>query len=170
MKIILFIVHHTLLYIYAKTIALIYYIKYSNKMLDSHEYEKYINKKREYDYTVCNLDSLCNYFRRRKGYKLDGYKGLFHHYNSDEEFYLSGYDCEDVAWRAKRKLEGLGYQTQVIGMIGEKVNSWHYDLIIDDVDEYYLFNYGKLITGGSIKECLDKKYKDEKYIWWRCYW
>jgi hypothetical protein len=142
-----------------------------------------------------NLDELCEYFQNRKAYKNEG---LFHHYNSKEEFFLHGYDCEDVAFMAQKKLRELGYKTQVIGIMGSKVDSWHYDLIIIEeefieqflgnnmiynrvyYDKYYMFNYGKKIKGNSIQSCIDQLstykvnneyvYPLNKTVWWRCYW
>jgi hypothetical protein len=189
-SILLSIFHHTLLYLYARVNQFVVWMDYIHDIqTDQKKAELYQEQVRKWN-DIENLDELCEYFQNRKAYKNEG---LFHHYNSKEEFFLHGYDCEDVAFMAQKKLRELGYKTQVIGIMGSKVSSWHYDLVVienhlynDGIgnlyleEQFVLFNYGKLIKKKRLKKCIDQLntykvnneyvYPLNKTIWWRCYW
>jgi hypothetical protein len=159
---------------------------------DADVFEKYLEAVYKWD-SIKSLDELCSYFQNRNAYKNEG---LFHHYNSKEEFFLHGYDCEDVAFMTQKKLSELGYKTQVIGIMGSKATSWHYDVVYKIQSEgvicdyptgykyikdiYMMFNYGKSIESETEKGCIDQLstytvnneyvYLKDKTIWWRCCW
>lgn len=104
---------------------------------------------------IKDLGELCNYFRDKFKYSYDGYKGIFDHDNSRLEFFMRGGDCDDMAVYAKRKLKEFGYKpVRVFMMSGEDLKSGHMDCFFEIDNKYFLFNYGRLIEGTDLGNCI----------------
>lgn len=170
-------VHHFLRPLWNVPLSLIYLFFYwLYTVVDSQAKETYKQNKSTFD-KIKTMDELIYYVRRIYTYKWDGPKGLLDHHNYPHEFFSEGGDCDDVASYVHQKVKEFeGYKPTIIGLSSNQKGSWHYDCIIKDttINKYYLFNYGKIISGNSIKECIDNISWDlfpvGKTTWWKCIW
>ena len=109
-------------------------------------------------------------------------RGLLDHDNWPLEHFMYFGDCDDCI-HVMASLRKMSLEVYRIGMIGEKLNTWHYDCVIKgydmiwNEDVFYLFNYGNLVRGICIDQCLDKLsrmygwkdlYKYETMSYWKC--
>lgn len=176
-KILMFFIHHFIRPIWITPIGLIYGLIYFFKIFTNKEnIKKYYDNKNSFN-SVKSIDDFIEWWntRFRNSYKYDGYKGLLDHYNMPFEFFMNRFDCDDAALYPHIKFKKLGYESQMIGLMGAKIDSWHYDCVVKiKENEYMLFNQGYCIYGSSIKECLDKLSAQwsifKTYIFWRCFW
>lgn len=177
MQILMFIVHHTFRTLWSMIIGLIYAVAYWFIHFKSHSWKE--NKKKWDEIEL--LPDLILFFSDVYQYKWDGKGGLFDHDNSIWEFLVNFGDCDDAARFAAKKLRKLGYKARRVGFFCLKTKSWHYDCmftgVVDDgKTHYYLFNYGKVLSGKTKKEVLQEFYKnwsnypEGKTVCWQCYW
>lgn len=119
--------------------------------------------------------------------------GILDHDNWALEYFVFWGDFDNVN-HIVTALKDKKYYAYRIGIIGDKINTWHYDCIIeiskiieplnyklhigfDREIKYILFNYGNIIYGSSIEDCLIKlseskslpiKYNPETMSYWKC--
>ncbi len=176
-RILMFFVHHFIRPLWAILIGLVYGLIYFFKVFTSKENKiKYYDNKDSY-YLVKSIKEFIAWWntRYRGKYKSDGYNGLLDHYNTPIEFFMNTWDCDEASVYPHIKFKSLGYESKMIGLLGKKITSWHYDCIVKlKEDEYMLFNQGNCIYGKTEKECLDTLSSRwsifRTYIYWRCFW
>lgn len=176
-KFLMFFVHHFIRPIWILPIGLVYYIIYFFKVNTNLENKIQYNKNKTLYNNIKTLQEFIDWWNNnyRGTYKWDGYKGLLDHNNSNYEFFLNAWDCDDASTYPYYKFKKLGYKSIMIGLLGEKITSWHYDCIVEiDKDKYMLFNQGSCIYAKSIKDCLDMLSSRwdifKTYIYWKCFW
>ena len=130
----------------------------------------YKANKSSYDSIKC-LSELIYYMKFKWSYKYDGVKGIADHDNTPIEFFTKmGSDCEDVAIYAKKKLKVFGYKPVKIFMKGKGLTSSHMDCYFEMDGKGFLFNYGYLMEGKNLDECMKRlgenwiTYKDAIYF------
>lgn len=176
MQTIMFIIHHTVRTLWSMIIGFIYAVAYWFIHLRNENYKR--NKKKWNEIKL--LPDLIQFFNEDYHYKWDGKGGFFDHDNSIWEFFVNFGDCDDVAVFAAKKLRKLGYKAYRVGFFCWDTKSWHYDClfagIVDGKTYYYLFNYGKILSGKTKKDVLQAFYRswvnypENKTVCWRCYW
>lgn len=114
----------------------------------------YHANKNEFD-NIKTLEELVYYFTYRYQYNYDGYKGIIDHDNLPIEFFMDWGDCEDVAHYAKKKLKKIGYKPVRVFIKGTGLTASHFDVSFEKDGKIYLFNYGSLIGGKTLKDCMD---------------
>jgi hypothetical protein len=117
--------------------------------------EMYITNKKIYD-EIHSLDYLILFFKNKYKYKLDGMLGLFEHDNPKFEFFTNFGDCDDMSFYSFKKLKELGYKPVRICMIGKSIISGHMDCYFEKNGLGYLFNYGNIIKGTNLEDCMSK--------------
>jgi len=161
---------------------------YSNKTLT--DMSKYYQK--NYNYKFDGFGKFVEWLKKQQVYYLtekkrsnkllsilikifSAIRGILDHDNPKVEYFLSGYDCDDCEY-IKEALEDE-YDIIKIGMIESKIQTYHYDCIIEIQNyignKYILFNYGNLIYGDSIQDCLKQLCKEYNWDpndlkWWKC--
>lgn len=109
--------------------------------------------------SLASLSALKTWAKTIYKYKWDGKYGLLDHDNWKIEFFNDYGDCDDIARWAVKKLRELGYVAWRINLTNRDkpfING-HFDCMFYDPakpKEYYLFNYGSVIFGTSVTECL----------------
>ena len=176
MKIVMFIIHHTFRTLWSVIIGFFYAIGYFLIHLSDKEWK---TKKLKWD-NIKSLDELTAFFKDDFEYKWDGKNGILDHDNSIWEFIESYGDCDDAAKFAAKKLRKIGYKAWRIGIFCRKTRSWHYDCMfvgsVGNQKYYYLFNYGKVLSGKTKEEVLLAfcrswvNYPEDKTVYWRCFW
>lgn len=172
----MFFIHHFIRPIWSALFKGIYFIFSLFKLLNKKNREKYKTNKNFYNSIDC-IETLQNFFRTVYNYEWDGWRGLFDHDNSELEFLIDFGDCDDVATYSLKKMKlfkGIKKCFKV-GLIGPRINSWHYDTYFETDTGCYLFNYGIFIKGNSLKDCIDNisgwdLFPLGKTKFWRCFW
>ena len=113
----------------------------------------YHANKNEYN-TIKSLEELVYYFTYTYKYKHDGPLGMIDHDNLPIEFFVSFGDCEDTAHYAKKKLKAFGYKPVRVFLKGKGFADSHFDVTFEKDSRVFLFNYGSLIGGKDLAECM----------------
>lgn len=179
-------VHHFIRVVWSLPIGLLYSVVYLIIFIVSEnariDYKN--NKKRFFNHA--NLITFAIFFKDEFQYKWDGFgntnsklKGLLDHDNRPLEYFISWGDCDDSKYIVETVSEMHNIIAYRIGMIGKGIKTWHYDCAIETWENnqkvYILFDYGRMIKGVSLQDCLEKlcyfyNWNSKKLKWWVCIW
>ena len=193
-----YLVHHFVRVIWANLLGIVFNIFYLFKQQIKNDLKtKYTNNYNHYK-GIKTLSELQDFYRNTYIYKWDGdfskynskltfLNGLVDHNNFKREFFSVFGDCDDLGRWSAKALKNIEEVANIIpiGMYSASENQglfWHYDCYFEKQGKSYLFNYGNLIEGQDIKDCIKRlliNYKRNiawdtldavNFKWWPCYW
>lgn len=130
---------------------------------------KYLSNKKVWN-EIKDIDELVKFFKNNVKYVWDGPKGGLDHDNTNLEFFMRGFDCDDAGRLPYKLIKRKKMVSEVywIGIIGPKLYSWHYDCLFNWNDKWYLLNQGNLLIGDTVIDVIDqlsaKKFSPGGYI------
>lgn len=179
-KTIMVLVHHLLRPIWGTWWKTLYFIVIGLSLLLSKKLRVIYKRNKNSWQCINTLHKLESWFKLRFVYTYDGWKGIFDHDNSWLEWYTLFGDCDDMGRMVQKKLSSLGFEAFRVGILGDKINSWHYDCAFKHNNAWYLFNYGNKVFGTDTEGCVEKLeflFRAEngeslfpvgKTIYWKC--